>query len=63
MDIDSIDMAARTRSIISLYQCYVAVNITQALGVGDGPAAIPVINDLLYDGTLRSDSPSSPRTI
>jgi hypothetical protein len=57
--------AARTRnrSIIFVQQCYVAVNTIQALAVGDGPAVIPAVNDLLYDGTLHSDSPSSPHTM
>ena len=61
MDFDSKDVAVRTGSIISLQQCYVTVYITQALGVGDGPAGSPLL--MTYDGTLRPDSPSSPHTI
>jgi hypothetical protein len=48
-DLDSNDVAARTRNrstIIIVQQCYVAVNTSQALAVGDGPAVIPAVNDL-----------------
>jgi hypothetical protein len=45
MDLDSNDVAALTGSR-SVQQCYVDVNISQALGVGYGPVVIPAVNDL-----------------
>jgi hypothetical protein len=54
MDLDSNDVAARTgnRSFLSVQQCYVAVNTIQAIAVGDGPAVIPAVNDLLWHTAL-----------
>jgi hypothetical protein len=48
-------LAARTRNVrifLSLLQCYVAGNTIQALGVGDGPAVIPAVNDLSWHTAL-----------
>jgi hypothetical protein len=52
MDLD--DEAARTgnRSIVSVQQCYVALNTIQTLVVGDDPAVIPAVNHLSWHTAL-----------